>query len=465
MLWTPKSVAIGLVLTAIVGASCGNPASKAQIASDAATPTSAAVATATMSPDVALPASAQKFGQAGAYAMTFEIKPDGLRGALRGEASFRTDAARYSRIETVGVLPADTDIVTQLFLPPDLYLQQGDGTWFVQSPWNVGVRPGELQRDDPGKPIVDYDKLVVALRDVSMGSGYASEGRTFLRYTGQLDVSVLPALVGEGEAGVARADIWIDDSTLLPSEIQLDMPGTHGFLASINFDYGEAKATPSTPAHARPFRDALYPGAPCTGKELIGCLEAQGDIHGADTCAGIGRRLCIVPLGKISPALVDHLVAYYQDQFGLNVTVLKPAAIPADFEDPKRQQVAADRLIGYMGSLFPDAHNDPQAVLIGLTPIDIYDETSHFRYVFGVKQTPSDPKAIVSSSRMDPLFYGEPNDKDLFFTRTRKIVSKYVGFLYYQLPTSTDPSSAMYYRILGPNDLDLMTQPLLPPGR
>lgn len=142
------------------------------------------------------------------------------------------------------------------------------------------------------------------------------------------------------------------------------------------------------------------------------------------------------------------------------MTVLKPAAIPVELEDPKRQQVAADRLIDYMGSLFPDAYADPQAVLIGLTPIDVYDGTSSFRYVFGVKGSPSDPKAVVSSSRMDPLFYSEPRNNDLFYTRTRKLVSKYIGLLYYLLPTSTDPTSPMYDHIGGPSDVDVMTEPL-----
>ena len=161
--------------------------------------------------------------------------------------------------------------------------------------------------------------------------------------------------------------------------------------------------------------------------------------------------------------MVDHLVDYYRDQFGLSVTVLKATSIPADLEDPKRQQVAADKLIDYMGSLFPAAYDDPQAVLIGLTPIDVYDGTSQFRYVFGVKGTVSDPKAVVSSARMDPLFYSAPKDNDLFSTRTRKLLSKYIGLLYFQLPTSSDPKSRMYDSIGGPDDVDVMTEPLVVP--
>ena len=80
--------------------------------------------------------------------------------------------------------------------------------------------------------------------------------------------------------------------------------------------------------------------------------------------------------------------------------------------------------------------------------------------MFGVKRTPASPQAIVSSSRMDPLFYGQPQDDGVFFTRTRKLFSKYVGLLYYRLPTSSDPTSPMYDSIGGPGDVDRMMEPL-----
>lgn len=463
MFQTPRSVAIALImLTATLAAACGSGSrANPEPTGPAATATAGIDATATVSPHLALAASAQQFDRAAAYGIRFKITADGVVGEDQGDAVYRAHTVLYSRIETVGGQPADTEPVVSLFLPPDLYLQQGDGTWFVQSPWNLGVRRGELAPFDPNEPIVDYAKLAVALRDVDAKPDESGDGRTTRHYSGQIDISDLTALATTGATGVARADIWIDDLTLLPSKVEIEMARPARLVASINFDYGNAATIPPAPANARPFRDAQFPGAPCTSDELVGCLAAQTEIHGAATCAGTGRRVCLAPLGKISPALVDNLVRYYRDQYGLTVTVLAPASIPADLEDSKRQQVAADKLIDYMGSLFPDAYSDPQAVLIGLTPIDVYDGTDpHFRYVFGLKQTPSDPKAVVSSARMDPLFYSEPKDNALFATRTRKLMSKYIGLLYYRLHTSPDPASPMYAYIGGPNDVDVMTEPL-----
>jgi len=117
-------------------------------------------------------------------------------------------------------------------------------------------------------------------------------------------------------------------------------------------------------------------------------------------------------------------------------------------------------MIEYMGGLFPDVYADQNAVLIGLTPLDLYDSTSHFRYLFGIKRDVSDPRAVVSSFRMDPQFYGDAPDEALYFSRYRKLLTKYVGLLYYGLPTSLDPKSPMYDHILGPDDLDRMQEPL-----
>jgi predicted Zn-dependent protease len=257
------------------------------------------------------------------------------------------------------------------------------------------------------------------------------------------------------------AEVWIATSTGLPGKVEIKANGEDGFLATIEFaNFNETLAPPDAPANARPLRDAVFPDAPCIGAELADCLAVQSDIAGNGSCAGIERRVCLLPLGKISPDLVDHLVSTYRNQYALSVTVLPPAVIPAELEDPKRQQVDAARLIDYMGSLFPDAYRDPQAVLIGVTPVDLYDSTSHFRYVFGVKGTPSNPKAVVSVLRMNPQFYSEAADGLLFYGRARKLVSKYVGLLYYGLPTSPDPASPMFDSILGPGDVDRMTEPL-----
>ncbi|HEU4758769.1 MAG TPA: hypothetical protein VFT91_02190, partial [Dehalococcoidia bacterium] len=207
---------------------------------------------------------------------------------------------------------------------------------------------------------------------------------------------------------------------------------------------------------------------PCAESDLPPCLEAQVQLQAiaSDSCAGSDKRVCLVPLGQVSPALVEHLVDHYTDRYGLAVQVLTPSDIPRDMVHPGRQQIDAATLIEYMGAVFPDAYSDPKAVLIGLTPLDLYDQTSHFRFVFGIKGTPAEPQAVVSTFRMNPETYRERANEDLLFSRARKLVSKYIGLLYYGLPPSDDPRSPMFDAILGLDDLDHMQEPLpVPVGR
>ncbi len=205
---------------------------------------------------------------------------------------------------------------------------------------------------------------------------------------------------------------------------------------------------------------------PCYGSDLDRCLEEQTDLQAIarDSCDGSERRVCIAPLGKVSPSLVEHLVDHYADEYGLAVTVLSPSAIPHDMVDPSREQIDAPTLIEYMETLFLDAYRDPNAVLIGLTPVDVYDKSRAWRFAFGIRGTFADPKGVISTFRMNPETFGEPQDDDLLFSRARKLISKYIGLLYYDLPPSDDPESPMYDSILSLDDLDKMKEPLPVPG-
>jgi len=209
-------------------------------------------------------------------------------------------------------------------------------------------------------------------------------------------------------------------------------------------------------------RDLEIGDPPCTGAELAACLETQAELEAISrsSCDGTGRRVCLVPLGQVRPDLVQHLVEHFREEYGLTVIVSTPSAVPSDMVDPLREQVDAATLMRHMNRLFPDAYADLNATLIGITPVDLYDQSSHFRYVFGVKRTSADPKGIISTFRMDPKSYGEPVDDELLFTRARKMFSRYVGLLYYGLATNSEPGSLLYDSILGLSDLDNMTEPL-----
>ena len=410
--------------------------------------------------DAIVQGSGLRFGEALSWRISFVAKVAGRDGTIEGDAAYRAHNVVYSRT-TINAAVSAEEVAATLFLPPDLYLQGGDGSWFVQSPWNQGMRPGQEVDLGLSEPLIDYVNVTQHLHQIEQHTEVDADGRPVARFHGTIDEADLGMLApGSGSAQTANVDMWLEANTSLPTKVVIEHGGDDGYSVTVEFaEYDTAIAPPAAP-QAAPLRDAQYPDAPCIGDQLAGCLAAQAGIKATGTCGGSARRVCLVPLGQIPPAQVDALVAYYHQQYGLAVTVLTPTAIPASLEDPLRQQIDASGLITYMGTLFPAAYGDRNAVLIGLTVVDLYDATSHFRYVFGVKGTAADPKAVVSTLRMDPRFYSEPANDALLGTRARKLLSKYIGLLYYKLSPSSDPTSPMFDSILGPDDVDAMTEPL-----
>jgi predicted Zn-dependent protease len=204
-----------------------------------------------------------------------------------------------------------------------------------------------------------------------------------------------------------------------------------------------------------------FESPPCSGSGQKGCLEAQIELApGAERSSeGSARRVCFVPLGQVDPDLVRTLVAYYRDEYGLEIGVLTPSAIPAGMINPERKQIGAESLADFLGALFPADFNDPNVALIGLTPLDLYDEDSDWRFEMGYATWGAQSHAVVSTYRMHLGAFRLADDERVL-TRTRKLVTKYVGFMHYGLAASEDPKSPMYGHILSVPDLDRMEEPL-----
>jgi hypothetical protein len=66
--------------------------------------------------------------------------------------------------------------------------------------------------------------------------------------------------------------------------------------------------------------------------------------------------------------------------------------------------------------------------------------------------------AVLSTARMGPE--PGPFGHQLETARLRKMVTKYIGVMYFGLPQSSDPRSVLYGNILGVPDLDAMGEDL-----
>ena len=205
----------------------------------------------------------------------------------------------------------------------------------------------------------------------------------------------------------------------------------------------------------------LFERPPCSGSKLEGCLAAQAELapKAQDSCEGSGSRICFVPLGQVDPDLVRNLVDYYRDQYGLRIGVLSPSAVPAEIINRDREQIDCPSLADYLQKLFPADYEDPNVVLIGLTPLDLYDHGRQWNFEMACWNWSDQARGVVSTYRLHLGTFRLVNDERVL-SRSRKLVTKGIGLMFYHLSTSDDPTSPMYGHIMSVSDLDKMKEPL-----
>ena len=165
----------------------------------------------------------------------------------------------------------------------------------------------------------------------------------------------------------------------------------------------------------------------------------------------VDRAVYLAPFGDFPREDADALVAHYLEKFDLTIEVLPSIPVPEEAMDAGRDQLVAERLLDAIAANEAVAAN-PDAVVIGLTDIDMYIAARTWGYAYGLRS--GGTRAIVSSARMDAGFATEERRHQ----RLRKMVTKNLGILYYGLAVSDDPRSVLYRDILGPQDLDYASE-------
>lgn len=410
-------------------------------------------------PNEALDASREALRQIDSVLMRTEITTihEGATETTYTEIGYEQDEMMFTRHGIKDASPGD-EFTDALLIPDDYYLRTVGGDWYVISPWNQGERFAELPEAGTDDAIGFYDDEVAPyLDDLVRADDERIDGEQFLRYDGAF----------ASPEGKGQATLWLHKDSYLPRRVRLQASDNeYDFDVVVEFiDYDLPVLLP-IPPEARPYRDYELAGeTPCAGEELELCLETQHELDdtAAHSCEGQGRRVCLLALGQVDAGLMRSLVDYYRDRYGLPISVIQPTFVPADMVDHQRGQLRAWELMDYSRIRGAQSFFGPEIVLIGITPVDIFNEYSHYSWVFGVKTAPEEPLAVISTFRMQPEIYGDPPDDELFQTRVRKMVSRYIGVLYYELPESPDPQSPLFNSIGGLADLDVMSEAPIAP--
>ena len=215
---------------------------------------------------------------------------------------------------------------------------------------------------------------------------------------------------------------------------------------------------------------------PCDRPLADGCDAVKQGTSDLADCSREHADVCLVPVGGIEPEVVAAMRDRFESELGLRVVVLPGVPLSQEMLDSERGQFSSSGVVNALWNRYPESRS--QTVLtLGITPGDVYiPEIARWRFAFGAVY-PNDGlggTAVISTNRMQAaewrvwpsrlslvVRYGY--DEEPLATRATKMVRKYIGYVTYRLPMSSDPHSAMFGGILGVGDLDAMAESLPAP--
>ena len=167
-------------------------------------------------------------------------------------------------------------------------------------------------------------------------------------------------------------------------------------------------------------------------------------------------KIFFIPITDFPASELQLLADYYRSKYGLDIEVKPNLRVTSTQYDSNRQQFIAEGLAALMRYTYPALDQAGKAVLIGVIGDDMYIKKMNWRYAFSYRRD-EDRVAVVSSARMNYGFLSLwQANKETQQSRLRKMITKNIGVLYYNLPMSDNPKSVMYGKVGGPQELHRM---------
>jgi predicted Zn-dependent protease len=185
---------------------------------------------------------------------------------------------------------------------------------------------------------------------------------------------------------------------------------------------------------------------------LVSCGSTHSVPAADPRSAPSPAKLLFVPIGDAPTSEISALVVHYREKFGIESQVLPPMALQPVDVDVARRQVIAENVIDSMLRALPQYANT-SAVLIGITRQDMFLRGVNWQFCFGSRR-PDKRIGVISTARMGLHYPGEPPTEATVSRRLQKMVTKYVGVMYYGMRLNANPRSVLYNNILGLQELD-----------
>lgn len=167
------------------------------------------------------------------------------------------------------------------------------------------------------------------------------------------------------------------------------------------------------------------------------------------------RRVFLIPLGVVGGLGIDSLPQYYREKYGLSVEILAPVTLDSSVRDTESGRLIAEELEELMKRRLPHLANDASAVLIGITDQDMYIREMGMSSMYNFYEIRG-RVGVVSSFLLRRNLFQE--NGEVVRTRVRKLVSRDIGIMAFQLPQNSD-STSLLARTIGPvPNIDLVTE-------
>jgi YD repeat-containing protein len=166
------------------------------------------------------------------------------------------------------------------------------------------------------------------------------------------------------------------------------------------------------------------------------------------------KKVYLVPIDLSPQQSLGWAPAYYKAKLGIEVDILPPINLGPSSQDPARHQLIAEKCVDVMAQSYRELASDPSAILIGVTSRDMFIDAFNWSYAENLREYGR--MGIVSAARLGPTDFPGKWNRELLNSRLRKMLTKNVVILYFDLPLSNDYTSLLSAGVLSGKQVDYM---------
>lgn len=190
------------------------------------------------------------------------------------------------------------------------------------------------------------------------------------------------------------------------------------------------------------------------------------DVHiGAESPVPADSPPSAVFLVATSAAAATHvpdLQRYFRETLRLDLQELPIITPGPSTWNADRRQRSAEALIQQLIEREETRLRTGRIVVIAITDQDLWAGQGQNEWMFG--KWSAARVAVVSYARMDPQWFGLEADAALLASRLQRVVARYIGKLYFELPWSSDSTSLLYNDLRSIDGIDRLSNDLAADG-